>query len=1048
MLKKFLIEIIPRSPACQSKTTGMLLRGYDFITKVEDQIPRPSFKKALPFGKGWDGLLLLTLISFLQYAQLYSQTPSYYHYTSSDGLASSTVYEIIQDRNGFIWFATVNGISKFDGKNFTTFRTNDGLNSNSIISLVEGKNGELYIGNYEKGINVLRNGRIENYCSEIDGKSFALSYLLLVPAGKDEQKLYAYRSWGGINVINDKISSGLSNYIISTRPIQIIKLEKLLNGEIIVLATTGLFNLKNDAFNKLHIDGFKDTDVYSLTEGDDGSYFIGTKGMIYRIKNNKVIRKYKINLYADNNDVVAIFRDRNNNLWFSIMNRGFYLIPHGSDKIIDIGSKMDLQNTLVNNYLEDNEGNIWLSTFGKGVYCLNNLYIKSYNENDGMSSNNVYSIVKERSGKLLIGTFNGVNILENGRFDHIKSNWVKTLTEYIYHIKDINNDFYVCSSIGGNEIINISYKGIKFYMLGRTSFCKISNGLYLFGTGANSISVQRDLNNKKDRPYSFYIFGDSSNINRINEIFEDTEKNVWIGTGLGLCKLANPSDDIATWKKSFFHSNPVLNSRINSIIQDSENNIWFAGDRGIASYNLKNDSVTNYTNMMGYDFSSSTSLACDSQNRIWIGNMKGLYLFDGNSIKHLNRQTGLPSDEVYSLFYDKEKNYLYIGTSNGISFLDINLFNNYVPPSLNIKIISIKAGDSVYTSFHNLVFQPEQNNVYIDFNALSFSSPGSVKYKYNLNGKWAETDHDFLDLVSLEKGKYELQIMAKSQNADWSKPYFFSFRVLPRFVETIWFNLLIISIFVFVSISVVAWRLKLNNRKTKEQLELTERINDLKHQALSAMMNPHFIFNSLNSVQYLINCQRNEEANDYIAMMAKLIRKNLETAGSGFILLSEEINRLKLYLDLEKLRFQEKFSYEIITGTDVKAETIMIPNMIIQPFVENSLWHGIINSGSRGLVTISFSFEDVDIDSIICRSLIIKVTDNGIGIKEAKKNKKEDHISKGIQIIEERLRLLSAKMQLPKPIMLEDLSSRNDNSHGTEVIISLPPPLYKIINPL
>jgi LytS/YehU family sensor histidine kinase len=117
--------------------------------------------------------------------------------------------------------------------------------------------------------------------------------------------------------------------------------------------------------------------------------------------------------------------------------------------------------------------------------------------------------------------------------------------------------------------------------------------------------------------------------------------------------------------------------------------------------------------------------------------------------------------------------------------------------------------------------------------------------------------------------------------------------------------------------------------------------------------------------------------------------------------------------------------------------------MIIQPFVENSLWHGIINSGHQGILTVSFSFEDVDIDSRICRSLIIKVTDNGIGIREAKKNKKEDHISKGIQIIEERLRLLSAKMQLPQPIIFEDLSSQGNNAHGTEVIISLPPPLYK-----
>ena len=119
--------------------------------------------------------------------------------------------------------------------------------------------------------------------------------------------------------------------------------------------------------------------------------------------------------------------------------------------------------------------------------------------------------------------------------------------------------------------------------------------------------------------------------------------------------------------------------------------------------------------------------------------------------------------------------------------------------------------------------------------------------------------------------------------------------------------------------------------------------------------------------------------------------------------------------------------------------------MIIQPFVENTLWHGIMNSNNKGVVTISFSIEDVDIESTLYRSLIIKITDNGIGIEQAKKYKKEDHISKGILIIEERLRLLSAKMQLPKPIMFEDLNNRNNNTQGTEVIISLPPPLYKII---
>jgi ligand-binding sensor domain-containing protein/two-component sensor histidine kinase len=992
---------------------------------------------------------ILVIISFLQIATLFAQTPSYYHYTSSDGLASSTVYEIIQDRNGFIWFATTNGISKFDGKHFTTFRTNDGLNSNSIISLAEGEKGELYIGNYEKGINVLKNGKIENYFSKIRGKQFTISYLLSVSLGKDQQKLYAYNRAGNINVIHERVPASQPNYSIAINSPSLLKMEKLSDGKIIVLTTNGLFNLKDDTLTKLHINGLPDTAVYCLTESGDGSYYIGTKGMIYLIKNKTVTRRYKTNSYAYNNDVIAILRDKSNNLWFSIMNRGFFFIPNGSDKIIDIGSKMGLQNTLVNNYLEDNEGNIWISTYGKGVYCLNNLYLKSYNENDGMSSNSVYSIAGERSGKLLIGTFNGLNILEKGRFDQIKSNSEKTLTEYIHKIKNINGDFYICGSFGGNEIKKISYKGMELNMFDRQSFCKTGNGLYLFGTGGNFIIALKELNSKIKRSSLFFIFGDSAKINRVNEIIEDTKENIWIGTSMGLCKLSNPTEKQGKtgWQKSFFPGNPVLSSRINSIFQDNRNNIWFAGEKGIASYNLDNDLIKNYKNIDGYDLSSSTSIVSDNKNRVWIGNMKGLYLFDGSSVKYLNSQTGLPSDEVLSLYYDSKINFLYVGTSNGISFLDLNLFDSYKPSPPRVKITGFKAGESIYKNYNNLIFKPEQNNVSIEFNALSFSSPGSVKYKYELNGIWEETNHDFLNLVSLKNGIYNLQIMAKAQNTDWGKPYLLTFRVLPRFVETIWFDLLIISILILVSFALVTWRLRMKDKKSRSDFELMERINELEHKALSAMMNPHFISNSLNSVQYLINSNRYEEANDYIAMMAKLMRKNLNTAGSGFILLSEEISRLKLYLDLEKLRFQESFAYEIITGTDVDSDSILIPNMIIQPFVENSLWHGIINSGHKGLLTVSFTFEDVDIDSVISRSLIIKVTDNGIGIKEAKKNKKEDHISKGLLLIEERLRLLSTKMQLPQPIMLEDLSNRDNNYHGTEVIISLPPPLYKISIP-
>ncbi|MDP3312039.1 two-component regulator propeller domain-containing protein [Lutibacter sp.] len=981
------------------------------------------------------------------FSNIHSQTPSYYHYTSSDGLASSTVYDIIQDKDGFMWFATANGISKFDGNHFATFRTKDGLNSNSIISLLEGRKGELYIGNFEKGINVLKNGKIENYCSVIDGKSLVISYLIFDTSKKNEQKIIAYNGWGDINLISETASGKLSTKIIKAFPVYINKLEKLANSDLMALTTTGLYDFKVESLSKLNIKGLPETSVFCLANGNDGSYYIGTKGTIYQLKNKAIIGTYKIDL-ASNNEVTAILSDKNNNIWFSNRNSGFYMIPNGSNKIIDIGSKLDLQNTLVNKYFEDKEGNIWISTFGKGVYCINNLYLKSYNENDGLHNNNVYAIAKVSSGKLLLGTFNGVSILENGKFDQIKNKNDKTLSEYIYNIKNLNNEFYVCGSVVKNDTSTISYKDIKLHLFDGLSFCKLSNGLYLFGGRTNYIRVQNKFNDDQNQASQVFVFGEDRSANRINQIFEDSEKTLWIGTGHGLCKASVLLDKTGklTLKKTFFKSNSILNSKINAIIQDNDHNIWVAGEKGIVRYNLKNNSITDYENIGDQDLSSSTSVVSDKKNRIWVGNMKGLYLVDGNTIKYFNKQTGLPSDEVYSLFYDEEKNQLVIGSSAGITFLDIDLFDKDISPKLQVKIMGVKAGDSVYTNYNHLVFGPEQRNVSINFKALNFSSSGSVRYQYRLDdSKWKETHDDVLNFLSLKNGKYNLLIRAKSQNGNWSNPAQISFEVKPRFTETVWFKFLMLLIVALVSSLMVAWQARIQQRKTRKKLKLNQRINDLKHQALSAMMNPHFIFNSLNSVQYLINSNRNEEANDYIAMMAKLIRKNLETAGSGFILLSEEVNRLKLYLNLEKLRFQERFSYEIIIGNDIDSNAIMIPNMILQPFVENALWHGIINSGVKGMVSISFSFENVEIDAEICKSLMIKVTDNGIGIIEARKHKKANHISKGIEIIEERLRLLSEKMELPQPIMIDDLSNQNNNTHGTEVIISLPPPLYQII---
>ncbi|MBK8983571.1 MAG: histidine kinase [Ignavibacteria bacterium] len=455
--------------------------------------------------------------------------------------------------------------------------------------------------------------------------------------------------------------------------------------------------------------------------------------------------------------------------------------------------------------------------------------------------------------------------------------------------------------------------------------------------------------------------------------------------------------------------------------------------------------ITNYTNICEHRLTSSNVLSVDKYNRLWIGTMNGLIIFDKDSVKVLNTETGLPSNEILSLYYDTTKNNKYIGSAKGFSSMNISEFDNNKVTAINVEVKKVTAEDSVYASSGNYVFEPDKNNIHIDFRAINYSSPGSLSYQYKINNEWIDIPDNYVNFSFLKKGDYRLAIRAKVVNSQWGKPKIISFTVLPFFTETFLFRGSLAGI-LFTGLIFAAYkRNKYIKNKSKEKIDLNNQINELKHKALSSMMNPHFIFNSLNSVQYLVNSDQKREANDYIALMAKLIRMNLDTASNSYISLNEEIKRLDLYLQIEKLRFSDKFKYEISTGSGIDRESIMIPNMIIQPFVENSIWHGIMPSGRDGLIKLTFNFENVTVNDNTFKFLVIRIIDNGIGLTEAQKYKKDGHITKGIQIIQDRLKLISKEKNLPIPI-IEDLNLKNKDTQGTKFVLSIPPELYKTIS--
>jgi ligand-binding sensor domain-containing protein len=989
-------------------------------------------------------ILTVLLFSFICIAQ----TPPAYHYTSADGLASSSVFSMLQDRDGYMWFGTLQGVSRFDGKHFKTYNSKDGLNSNSIVSIASGSEGEIYAATYENGINIIKNGKIENWLKYPSGKQFPITYLHFLENKPGKGKLFSYKNSGPyFEITKGKDGKGEAKSL-NLKTVYINRFGFLSDGTILIAARDGLFFEKDGNFSRRIVTGLPREEMTSIFVNRDGSYYVGARGKIYKIVNDTVSETHTIDVGTRSQDVIEIFCDSRNNLWFSLMNNGFHLLRHNDSRTVNMGKKFNLESTHVNGFLEDREGNIWVSAFGKGVFCLNNLYATGFDESDGLSSENVNFILKDNSSRLYVATFDGLNALEDDSFKRVGIFSTLSINEYIYNIKSYDGEIFVCGVFGIKWIKRINYQGQNVHLITRTAFCKTSKGLSLFGYGNNIIFVRKGFTETMEDSVYFTLFGDTLSVNRINEIVEDTFGNVWIATGVGLCMVKDISikGNRATATKRYFKDIPVLNCRINSIWLERDKKVWFATERGVANYDLVTGEMTAYSNLAGMDLAGSNSVVTDNKGRIWIGTMRGLFLYDHKEIIVFNRNKGLKSNEVVALFYDSNKNSLFTGTNGGVSAIDLNIMDDYPNPTYNAVITEIKSANKVLTGVNDFELERDYGDLFIRFSALNFASPGSVRYRYKLGGDWVETENDFINLLSLSPGKYKLEVQARDMNGSWGKSAEIKFSVLPGFFESTLFKVLVILFFVFTGPLILRWRLAVQKKKNISELELTERINELKHQALSAMMNPHFVFNSLNSVQYLINSNKNEEANDYIAMMAKLMRMNLETAGSGFILLAEEINRLTLYLNLEKLRLGEKFNWQINTFNGVDPARVMIPNMIIQPFVENSIWHGIIESGKNGMLNISFQFEEMTLESVEEKALVIKVTDNGIGIKQAKINKKVDHISKGIEIVEERLRLLSSKMEIPQPILFEDLGSRGPESQGTEIVISLPSSLYRIKN--
>jgi LytS/YehU family sensor histidine kinase len=291
-----------------------------------------------------------------------------------------------------------------------------------------------------------------------------------------------------------------------------------------------------------------------------------------------------------------------------------------------------------------------------------------------------------------------------------------------------------------------------------------------------------------------------------------------------------------------------------------------------------------------------------------------------------------------------------------------------------------------------------------------------------------------LDYPSLPSGDYEWQLIAINTFGITSRLLSVKFTITTPFWKTVWFEALVILIFFLLIWLIVGWRIRNIRRQQEEKERLLKEMAELENRALQAQMNPHFIFNCLNSIQQFIFDQDIRATNRYISGFARLIRATLHNSSQPVISLASEVDYLSTYLSLEKMRFKHKMEYLIEIDPDVDRENTLLPPMLIQPYVENSMRHGLRHkTKGEGIIRIMMRRQD--------QGLKVIVEDNGIGRQKAMEYKTGEHIeyqSKGMSMTADRIRTISALYGSKINIQVEDMMTDDGQPAGTRVVISLP----------
>ena len=1025
--------------------------------------------------------------------------PHFEHISIDNGLPSNTVNCAIEDKQGFMWFGTRKGLYRYDGYEFRDYNINQIVNG-----LAQTTDGTIFVST--DGYSLMAINPVSGRVTIIDKgpsggghNTFVDFYGHIWYSDRNGVNRYNPVAHKTIHYPLKKttyiwhkgsfVEDGKHHLWVLGTEVGLFKFDRKANQ---LHCIVGLDCPRKGLFDAGNMDLYR-----GIIDSQQILWAGSSKGLLrYDIANDSFKFVYDASL------VFAAFESINANnediVWFGT-DRGIGIFDPKTKQSKKLTGILPFSFS-VNQILKTQNDNVWFCTseglllYSPYKQAIQSLKLPQTNANG--KYNNIHAILQDKADPRgqtfwLLSAYNGLwkwnranNALKrfampqyDGAFEGLwldqddknriwigGNQWAVWSDGYIDQTTDPHREGVFLFDPKKEQFLSIPFKthptffSVPFYSLGKIDR---KNRLWLvnYYEGIHAI----DLATGQELALWDKVSDDSimKGGNWVMAIFEDRQGRMWFGTNHGLWYFDETNKKLVSTKQN----NPAgLETAILKITEDKAGLLWVTGWDMLAKIDTSGKILKRWSRATGLVDTECRQVAVDAQNNIWVGTYDGLQQFTeaNNSFRRLTIENGLLSNNTMTGFWTK-KNELIVGGDGGLNTIDIEKIKIVQPhkaPQFSKILVNDKPIGTIQNKGPEISLKREQNGIQFFFTALNFEKKHLNQYSYyleNWDKSWHKTTENSAMYSNLSGGHYVFHV---KQNTD-NKESVFRFAIAFYWYETAWakalFGLLIVGLVLYFSVSRAMYRrlfteLKIEQSEMQkkdqelanQRIEYSQKIIQTEITALRAQMNPHFIFNCLNSIQ-LFTAQNNiDKASNYLSKFSRLIRLVLENSRSEKVTLENELESLRLYIELEAMRFRDKFSYTISVAPSIDQGYVQIPPLLLQPFVENAIWHGLMHKEEGGKVTITVEPQYITTISTNLQDIMaiqVTITDDGVG-REKSAEFKSKSVTKtksfGMKVTAERIELINQLYKTETKVQIIDLKDTNGQASGTTIIIEIP----------